>query len=343
MGKADNLKKIFMKYNIKDILGNIYFYVILSIISFVLFFFFPKDDIFKTIGTILLTSSIFKFLLTGNDFLNIISDELRKILLYDKDYIFSNFTLEKKEKIASDLYNSIEKEKRKIAIEKSKEVYYKNKSNNNFIVLESFRTVTLYLNSNTIITFRIVAEIMEDGQFLFKYSFETDNKNRILPSFNEFLNKDRFNDFSFEYKLLTYESSNNKKERINWGIIKDHDYQKEIKFYINNTKKGDIIDFMFSITIVNEYTKEVIQKIKDEKNHHFTSSKTLHAIRNVNFQIENYNNSKQSNIDLEPSLFCEKNNLLKPIEKKEDIYYKRYKWKIYSFTDNCKNIIIGVN
>ncbi len=333
----------------KNVFGNIYFYVIGGIISFIVAYLY-KIEILKTIGTVFISASIFKFLLTGNEFLEIIKDEISKILLYDENIFLDKLPLKEKEEIIKKLYDKIRKEKKEIAIKKAKDFYFLQKKNSNFkknfIVQESFRTDTIYSNGNVISSYKFIVEIMDDGNFEFSFKYKTDNEKINMPKMESFKNKNRFNDFSFDLKLLNY-NGEDPKNTINMKIEKDDNKEKELLFFINGTKQGDIITFMFSISCPGEYDEDLIKDIKNGDKTSGGTYNSIHAIRNIIYQIENYEN-KAKKIPLEPILVMKKDKrdndkIINPNKTKIDIYYKRYYWKIYSYDSDLKILELKLN
>jgi len=339
----DLLKKTFLQFVEvfkKNILNNAFAYLIVGSILLIIYYIYDikNYEIVKTLGSILVSAALFKFLLTGNVFLDIIKEELSKLLLFNEN-ILKYFKLEEKDKIVKKLSNTVEKEKRELAINKTKEIYNKKNNNKNYIVQESFRTDTIYANGHLIMSFKIIAEIIKDGDFIFFYEIETDESK--MPPLKDFENKNRFNDFSFYYKILNYKSRNsiNERRNINMRIITNTEKKKALEFFINDTKEGDIITFMFSLSCPNEYNEQYINDIKNNKRKSGGKYRSLHAIRNITVQFENY---ESNNVELEPSIKI-KDTTIEPLEQEEDIYYRRYKWKIYSYENEFGEIKFSLN
>lgn len=332
----EKIEKLFLNLPPLRLILTILLFIFLG--AFLIYFGFEyKQEWLKTIGITFISVTLIKFFLSMDAFLNTVKDVLKDILFFDEKFL-ENLSYKEKEKVYKMVKKLFENERENRAIELAKKIYDSSKIDKNFYVQESTRTYTILANGNVISSYRFKVEIMKDGDMEFDFIYKVDNEDVKMPNFNDFLNKDRFSDFSFSKKLLKYVSKDDGagERELNYSVLKDEPKVKELKFCINGTQKGDIITFMFSITCKGEYSEELINEIKQGKKGPSSESRSLHGIRHIIYQFETYHGDNNV-IRLTPYLKI--NEKIRNADKiEEDIYYKRYFWTIY-LDENSNNII----
>lgn len=319
LGIGYGVNRIHLNY--ADLFGSVFMTGGIAVISGIVVKSFLANGIFLD-----RTRKIFEETLTNDTFLKYLSPEYRKNILDRIKEIDHN--------IINISYDLLKVE----SIEKVKTFH----NGKNYYVKESHLVKTILKSGCEISTFRFVIEILKKGTVTFDYQVSTSNPNLQYINFSGFKG-DRFHEFSFDKKILAYKRNNQKlaKEEFPEIIIDekkiiDLSNRKVIPMTIHNTEVGDEIEFMYSITIKDEFTDDVIKKIKkkeiSEPGILFTS---VHGIRNITFQVEKYNSEKiclSSELSAKLSL-CDSSNV-ETVSKSpaitEDLFYKRYNWVLYA-------------
>ncbi|MCT7598998.1 esterase/lipase family protein [Aliarcobacter butzleri] len=221
----------------------------------------------------------------------------------------------------------------------------------NFIIRERNGVTTVLKNGCVIINAEIEIEIVKSGNFETEYIIATSfPENVIFPSFEEFLNSEnRFNDFSFQAKILSYSRNGRKIPPDEHGNLKlknesSNSKSLNILLTIPNCKENDIFFISYSVSIPKEYSLENIKLMKSDDGKYDSTFKmtTPIALKKITFQEEIYGKEffdfrlKVDN-DTSNEIFKYTN---KYFVKDEDaffpkvdysIYYKKHYWEIYFY------------
>lgn len=221
----------------------------------------------------------------------------------------------------------------------------------NFIIRERNGVTTVLKNGCVIINAEIEIEIVRSGNFETEYIISTSfPKNVKFPTFDKFLNsQDRFNDFSFQAKILSYFRNGNKISSDEYSGLKLKCESSEsdslnVILTIPNCKEKDIFFLSYSISIPEEYSSENIKLMKsgDKQYDSVFNMTTPIALKKITFQEEIYgeelfdfrlkvdNNASNEIFKYANKYFVKDEDAFYP-KIDYSIYYKRHYWEIYFY------------
>jgi len=215
-----------------------------------------------------------------------------------------------------------------------------------YIIVESWSTETLYCNNQLIMHRKMKIRMMESGKFSSSYRYLPFDKNVAENKEEEFYRKNipgnRWEGKAFQYHLLC-----NNIGTLNCNVdtvekTKEQDDEKEqdkelwVRFLFETDflEKGQEFEFEFAII------DTIDLEDKERMNNYFSYSfdREKHAIRNISFQIETYNDITEPKIRLEPRVYKDGKLMYNKNNCTETLFYKSWNWTIMNLKTEPKKI-----
>jgi len=289
-----------------------------------------------------------KIVLGLNSVIGSIGESFKHILL--KREFFKTLSREELINIANDITdqdNSIiftDNIENKLALENTIETWDReSETAGNYIIMESWSNETLYCNNQLIMHRKMRIKMMRNGVFCSSYKylpFDKDVKeNKDEEEF--FLNVpgERWEGKAFQYHVL-----GNQLGRFDCNIetitktykeeSKEDELWVQFLFETDELEKGQEFEFEFAITD----TIDVQNKERMDNYFSYQFDREKHAIRNISFQIETYNDITDPKIRLEPRVYKDGRLIQNRNNCSESLFYKSWKWTIRNLKTEPRKI-----
>ena len=273
----------------------------------------------------------FKHIFLKREFFNTLSRE--ELLHIAKDINIQDNTIE----FSDNLEN-------KRALDNTIETWKNNSdTSGKYIIVESWSTETLYTNNQLIMHRKMKIRMMKDGKFISTYKylpFDKDVKEDIQDeAYYQNIPGKRWEEKAFQYHLLgnqigkfncTVETTNINSE--------EKDKEKELwvsfKFETDELEEGQ--EFEFEFAIIDTINLTDTERMDNYFSYKFDREK--HAIRNISFQIETYNDIKEPMLRLEPRVYQDGKLMHNRNNCCESLFYKSWNWTIKNLKTEPKKI-----
>jgi hypothetical protein len=206
-----------------------------------------------------------------------------------------------------------------------------------YIIVESWSNETLYTNNQLIIHRKIKIRMMENGKFSSTYTylpFDKQVKEKIEDDpYHTNIPGNRWEEKSFQYHLLGNKLIGLKCNISN--VKKENDlYWVQFKFETEEIEKGQEFEFEFSLSD----TIDISDQERMDSYFIYEFDKEKHAIRNISFQIETYNDTRDPKIRLEPRVYKDGKLMHHRNNCCESLFYKSWNWTIRNLEDEPSTI-----
>lgn len=215
-------------------------------------------------------------------------------------------------------------------------------STGKYIIVESWSTETLYCNNQLIMHRKMRIRMMESGKFISSYKYLPFDKNvaenREEEDYYNNTPGDRWDGKAFQYHLLA-----NNIGTLSCNIDtfeKEYKEEREKELWIKFLFETDTLEkgqeFEFEFAIID--TIDLENKERMDNYFFYSFDREKHAIRNISFQIETYNDVTEPKIRLEPRVYKDGKIMYNKNNCCETLFYKSWKWTIMNLKTEPKNI-----